>query len=270
MRNWKGIPRDIILWKKGIDKIVFIDENNTATIKNIAKKIQNKRPIEETERFFTLTGCVIDEVNYLELIDEFEFIKYKYWENAEFYYENKKRNCKVCFHSREIRMKQNAFKMLDEKYKHFIKDLSNAIEKINFDIITVNIDLKKMIEKNSEEEVYKYAFNKLISKFYEELEINQNGIVVLEARGKKEDRSLHKHTVELIEENYESKIKGVYFNSKWNKEKSVTYSGLELVDLCTYPIHKNVRNGKEDFSFKILKPKIIGYLEDNYVIKKFP
>lgn len=167
-------------------------------------------------------------------------------------------------------MKKNAFNIPDEKYNRFLKDLSNAIGKIDFGIITVNIDLKEMAGKSSEEEVYKYAFNKLISKFYEELGTNQNGIVVLEARGKKEDRSLHKHAVELIEKNYESKIKGVYFNSKWNKEKSVTYSGLELADLCTYPIHKNVRNGKEDFAFKILKPKIIGYLEDNDVIRKFP
>ena len=235
MKYWKEIPRDIILWKKDMDKTVFIDENNTATIKNIAKKIKNKQPIEETEQLFTLTGCLIDEANYQKLKDEFEFIKFKYWENAEFYYENKNKKCKVCFHSREIRMKKNAFNIPDEKYNRFLKDLSNAIGKIDFGIITVNIDLKEMAGKSSEEEVYKYAFNKLISKFYEELGTNQNGIVVLEARGKKEDRSLHKHAVELIEKNYESKIKGVYFNSKWNKEKSVTYSGLELADLCTYP-----------------------------------
>lgn len=268
MKYWKEIPRDIILWKKDMDKIVFIDENNTATIKNIVKKIRNKQLIEKAEQFFTLTGCLIDESNYRELKDEFEFIKFKYWEDAEFYYKNKKR--KVCFHSREIRMRKNAFNMPDEKYNAFLEDLSNAIEKINFEIITINIDLKKMAEENSEEEVYKYAFNKLISKFYEELETNQKGILVLEARGKKEDRDLHKHAVELIEKNFEGKIKGVYFNSKWNKEKNVTYSGLELADLCTYPIHKKVRSEKEDFAFEILKPKIIGYLEDNNIIKKFP
>lgn len=42
----------------------------------------------------------------------------------------------------------------------------------------------------------------------------------------------------FLEDLYEYKIKGIYFNSKWNKNNSVTYSGLELADLCTYPIHK--------------------------------
>lgn len=73
----------------------------------------------------------------------------------------------------------------------------------------------------------------------------------------------------LIEETYEDKIEGIYFNSKWNKEKNITYSGLELADLCTYPIHKNIRSGKEDFAFKVLKPKVISYVE-NRKIKKFP
>lgn len=259
MKKWKQIPKDVVLWKNEIDKIMFVDENNTATLKHIAKKIKDNQPIEKIERFFTLTGCVIDEPNYLKLKEEFEFVKLKYWENAEFYYKKREKNCKVCFHSREIRRKQNAFSMPDRTYNSFLQDLSNIIQKIDFKIIPIHIDLKKLLEEKIEEEVYANAFNKLIIKFYEELKTKQKGIVVLEARGKKEDRCLHKYAVELIEKNYENKIKGVYFNSKWNKEKSVTYSGLELADLCTYPIHKNIRSGKEDLAYRILKSKIIGF-----------
>lgn len=166
-------------------------------------------------------------------------------------------------------MKQNAFNMLYEKYEQFLKDLSNVIQKVNFEIIPVHIDLKKLIEEKIEEEVYEYAFDKLISEFYKKLEFIQKGSIVIEARGKKEDRSLHKHAVNLIEETYEDKIQGIYFNSKWNKEKNITYLGLELADLCTYPIHKNIRSGKEDFAFKVLKHKIISYVE-NGKIKKSP
>lgn len=167
-------------------------------------------------------------------------------------------------------MKQNAFNMPDEKYKGFLEDLSNVIQKTNFKIISIHIDLKKLIEKKMEMEVYEYAFNRLIGKFYEELKTDQKGIIVLEARGKKEDRHLHKYAVEMIEKTYQSKIKGIYFNSKWNKEKSITYSGLELANLCTYPIYKNVRDGKEDFAFKILKSKIIDYIENKEKVKIFP
>lgn len=81
------------------------------------------------------------------------------------YEKNKNKNCKICFHSREIRMKQNAFNMLHEKYEDFLKDLSNVIQKVNFEIIPVHIDLKKLIEEKIEEEVYEYAFDKLISEF---------------------------------------------------------------------------------------------------------
>lgn len=80
MEKWKQISKDIILWKKGIDKIIFVDENNTAALKYIAKKIRNNQAIEETEQFFTLTRCVIDKANYLQLREEFEF-----------YYKNKKK-----------------------------------------------------------------------------------------------------------------------------------------------------------------------------------
>lgn len=270
MDEWKHITTDVILWKKDIDIVMFVDENNTDTLKHIAKKIQNEQKIETTEQFFTLTGCFMGKRNYAELKDEFEFIKLKYWKDAEFYYKNKNKKCKVCFHSREIRMKQNAFNILDEKYMQFLEDLTKAIKNVDFNIITVNIDLKRLLKEKSELEVYEYAFTKLIKKFHEKLEENQKGIIVMEARGKKEDRTLHKYAVNLIENLYEDKIKGIYFNSKWNKNNSVTYSGLELVDLCTYPIHKNIRDGKEDFAFKIFKKKIIAYIGDNEKIKKFP
>ena len=269
MEEWKHIPKDIILWGKNFDIAMFVDENNTDTLKHIDKKLKNKQKIDKTEKYFTLTGCFIDKKNYVKLKDEFEFIKFKYWNDAEFYYKNKDEKCKVCFHSREIRMRQNAFNMPDKPYKNFLEDLTGVIQNIKFRVITVNIDLEKLIKKKKEVVIYEYAFEKLIRKFYESLKGNQKGIIIMEARGKKEDRNLHKYAVNLIEDLYEHKIKGIYFNSKWNKNNSVTYSGLELADLCTYPIHKNVRDERQDFAFKAFRNKIVAY-EENGKIKRFP
>ena len=139
MEEWKYIPKDIFLWKKDVDIVMFVDENNTDTLKHIAKKLKNKQKIEKTEQFFTLTGCLIDKRSYMELKDEFEFIKLKYWDDAEFYYKNKNKKCKVCFHSREIRMKQNAFNIPNEQYKSFLTDLTKVIQNIKFSIITISI-----------------------------------------------------------------------------------------------------------------------------------
>lgn len=69
----------------------------------------------------------------------------------------------------------------------------------------------------------------------------------------------------------QNKIAGIYFNPKWNKKYDDTFSGLEVADLSSYPIHKYVRNKNKDKAFIILENKIDKY--PNYMnkgVKIFP
>lgn len=109
---------------------------------------------------------------------------------------------------------------------------------------------------------------------------NKKGIIMLEARGKEEDKILLKHIYEVINikgkkyistNEFKKKIEGVYFNPKWNEEYNSTYVGLEITDLFSYPIHQYVKYQKTNPAFEVLKPKISGYPEFiNKSIKLFP
>lgn len=258
MVEWKNRPTDIRYWEENFECVLFVDENNSDNVKQIVKKIQENKEISENDRYFTLTGCLLTRDDYEILKEEFDFLKNKYWTNAKYFYEKKKQERVVCFHSREIRNRLNAFSLQEEKYQEFIIDLSKIIKILKFKIITVNIDMIHFaVEKEVEGNLYEYAFMKLLQAYQKELR-QENGIIILEARGKKEDKSLHKYAKRLLKSEFDN-IKGVFFNAKWNKNDGRTYSGLELADLCSYPIHKYIKLKKKDESFKIIENKIIDY-----------
>lgn len=56
----------------------------------------------------------------------------------------------------------------------------------------------------------------------------------------------------------DSRVCGVYFNSKWANDKH-SYIGLEIADLFAYPIHRYMRSGVKGKDFEIVEPKIYGY-----------
>lgn len=269
MKEWKTRPTDITLWEKEIQYSLFVDENNGDNVEQIAKKLKQKKEISSDERFLTLTGCIIKNKHYEQLKEEFEFIKYKYWTNAKYFYKKKMEEKNVCFHSREIRNKMNAFNMEDKEYREFIQELSNSIKKVKFKIITVNIDMVKFVMEGQRGSVYEYAFMKMVQAYRQEIK-EENGIIIIEARGKKEDRLLHKYAVELLEQEELLNIKGLFFNAKWNKTNGVTYAGLELADLVSYPIHKHIKYGETDRAFESIENKVIAYKNEKNGIQKFP
>lgn len=265
MIEWRNRPTDIRYWEENFEYVLFVDENNSDNAKQISRRIQENKEISQNDRYLTLTGCLFSRDNYEILKEEFDFLKNKYWVNAKYFYEKKQQEKVVCFHSREIRNRINAFSMQEEKYQEFIIDLSEMIKILNFKIITVNIDMIHFVIKQEEKNLYEYAFMKLIQAYKKELK-KEEGIIILEARGKKEDKSLHKYAKELLKTDFDN-IKGVFFNAKWNKNNGRTYSGLELADLCSYPIHKYIKFNKKDKSFEIIENKIIDYKNANDEIK---
>ena len=103
---------------------------------------------------------------------------------------------------------------------------------------------------------------------------------MLESRGKNEDMQLlneMKHIIfetgikNITSNELINKIAGIYFNPKWNKVYDDTYTGLEIADLSSYPIHKFVRNKHKDMAFEILEKKFDKYPDYiNKGLKIFP
>ena len=266
-------PNMTDVWGTGNDYIMFIDENNSVSSINIVKKkIINNEEITPNENIFTVTGCIFTHDNYYEATAKFKKLKKKYWNDGLYFDKKKQKMCPVCFHSEDIRGKKKAFHntVLDaEKYNKFIIDLDKILKTCNYKIISINIDLKNYLLNpyNIETNVYKVAFNFIIERFIYNMRSHSKGAIIFEARGKREDKILlehidtiinHKGTEFISNDELSKKINGVYFNRKISS-RGTAYTGLEIADLSSYPIHRYIKFETIGKDLETIKLKIVGY-----------
>lgn len=278
--SWRNRPTYKRKWPDNIDVIMFIDENGDASIKNIQKNLKNGKPIEENNKYFTTTGSVIRKENFIKSREDIIKLKETHWEGG--LYEYKGRLKRVCFHSHEIRKGKDAFNENVIDKTKFMKDISEYMLNLEIDIFSATLDKEAHCRRYIDpDNPYNLCINFILERFVKYyLNENEQAIIILEARGKKEDSKLLNHIKLLIDngtyfvsKDYFKKIKGVYFNSKWCKESNEkkSYFGLEIADLVSYPIHKyNTKNNK-DRAFECIENKIYGF--PSYIgkgVKKFP
>ncbi len=279
--KWYDFPQKIKIWSADIDYVMFIDENGSAgKITDIFKKITNNLPIDENDKYFTITGCIFERKDYYNAQLEIKKLKEKFWDKGIYYDSKAKKEKYVCLHSREIRRHDGAFNDKLINHDKFTKALTNTLKNINCTIISININLVEYLKKGYLHNVYETAFDFILERYIYATKNNKKGIIMLEARGKLEDKALLKHINDVINnrgrknittKELKEKIKGVYFNPKWNEEYSATYVGLEIADLFSYPIHQAVKYKKDNQAFLVLKEKLDGYPNFlNKGIKIFP
>lgn len=276
--NWTNRPTEIINWESDVDYVMFVDENGDNDISRILKFISQRKDIDINDKFFTITGCILKKTDYIEAKKELNNLKNKYWNNGNFDYDGKIQ--KVCFHSREIRKRIGPFNPSIINYSEFMNDLSELIKKLNYTIISVSINKEDYLLKHYNYNVYNTAMVFLIQRYIYVMKNNCRGLIMLEARGKKEDKILldeMKHIIfdtgigNISSHELQQKIAGIYFNPKWNTSYSDTFSGLEIADLSSYPIHKYIRNNNKDLAFNIIETKIDKYPNyKNKGLKLFP
>lgn len=279
MFKWYDKPTKILSIKKNIDYIMCIDENgSSANLTYVLKQILNEKELSDDDKYFTITGCIFTKEEYIYSKKLIKLLKNKYWNNGEFY--DAKTKKAVCFHSRDIRKHNGCFNENVINYTEFMVDLSDTMKDIKCKIISISINLYEYLKKGYTHNVYNVAFDFLLERYIYDTENNKKGIIMLEARGKAEDKELLKHiskvinhtgTKKISSKELKNKIDGVYFNPKWNEEYSSTYVGLEITDLFSYPIHKYIKRNTKDKAFLIFEDKIVGYPNyKNKGIKLFP
>ncbi len=277
--NWRNRPTTIDYISKDIDYIISIDESGNSDLKQAIKAKAEGTNVVDSEKHFTITACAIKMENFETARDMVMDLKLKYWENGFFSYKgNLKR---VCFHSREIRGRKEAFNPALINYEQFIADLSELMMKIPMKLYASHIDKERHVMQYAyPASPYDLCMTFVLERIMRDIGRNKTCIIVLESRGAKEDKFLLNQIKFLLDHGNAyhdasdfSKIKGVYFNPKWshidNDLKS--YWELELADLCAYPIQKYFVYGTKDKAFQTLLPKISCY--PNIVgrgIKSFP
>lgn len=256
--DWKHNPTCFEQFNGELDYMLFIDETGVPTLKNY----------NQNNRWFSMTGILIAGEDGENIISDMMAIKDKHWENAMF---NEQR---VVFHSRDYRKKIGAFNPKIIDYPLVRMELLQFMESANFTIFSSGIDKDFLIQKyKNPYPAYWFSLVFLIERYAIYLEHhNKTGIIVLEARGKKEDMDLLRTIVPKIERGTEyvsdsicSRIKGVYFNNKRTANKKQSYPYLEMADMIGYELHNKICKGIEsDFYRKIESkiyhyPKIAGY-----------
>ena len=277
--NWRNRPTTIDYIPKTIDYIIGMDESGTSNLKQVQKaKMECIEPVGG-EKHFTGTACAIRNDDFETARDMVMKVKYKYWKDALFYYKGS--NKRVCFHSREIRGRKEAFNPEIVDYCGFITDSSRMMENIPITLYASHIDKWKHINQYLYLVLpYDLCMTFVLGRIVRDMDANSTAIIVLVSRGRNEDREILEfiknvldHGTRFLSADSFRKIQGVYFNPKWCKiaEDQKSYWELELAYLCAYPFYKYFVYGTVDEAYKTLLPKLSNY--PNYLgkgLKSFP
>lgn len=265
--NWRNRPTTIDYIPKSVDYIVSIDESGNANLKQVQKAKRNGTEIADSEKHFTVTACSIAMPDFQMARDMVMELKFKYWKDALFDYKGSSK--RVCFHSREIRGRREAFNPELIDYDAFILDLSTMMVSIPMKLYASHINKVQHVDHYKyPDSPYDLCMTFVLERIMRDIPIDATCIVIVEARGTKEDKELLNRIKTLLDygNRYYSpkafrKIKGVYFNPKWCHiaNDQMSYWELELADLCAYPIQKFFVFGTRDKAFEALLPKISCY-----------
>lgn len=283
--DWQNRPTSCDYWESNIDYTLFIDENGDSNLKHIIKMRKASREVDLDNRFFTVTGCAINKKDFSYIKKSIAELKLKYWNEGKFLYKDKdgEKLKRVCFHSKEIRDEKGPFCNSVIDCKSFKRNLTDFIKNIPITLFSSSIDKYKHYLLHEDNPISPYSLSLVFilerfARFF--LNANETGIIILESRGKKEDREILQYILNVIckgtyyvSQSYFNRIKGVYFNPKWcvNANEQSSYFGLEIADICSYPIHKYVKYGTKDSVFEIVEEKLYNYpFHNGYGLKIFP
>ncbi|MAY70544.1 MAG: 3-deoxy-D-manno-octulosonic acid transferase [Halomonas sp.] len=221
--------------------IVYVDESGDHGLSSI----------DPNYPVFVLAFCVFHKRHYSEaIVPSLEKFKFNYFGHDQ-----------VVLHEHEIRKEKGAFsffKNRDHK-NQFMSGLSGIVEKSNFILISCTIDKRELKKQNgNKSNPYHLALRFCMETLYEFLqekgEENKKTHVVVECRGKKEDRELELEFRRICDGSNQAGIQ-LPFDVVFSDKKTMS-SGLQLSDLVARPIGlKVIRKEQRNKAFDILKKK---------------
>lgn len=271
--SWQSRPTILDYWPEGVEYMMFVDENNSSSLRNIRRTLRTKQQVALNDKYFTVTGCVLNREDYPSIRWNIQALKNKYWEDGLYFFEKEQRYKRVCFISHDIRNRRGPFSLQENEYKEFITDLSTFLTNLHCVIFSVTINKEEHCRRYVDpDHPYHLSIDFILERYGKFFLRTQNakGIVLLEARGRKDDKRLLDHfrnkltfgTRYAIARELRN-ISGVYFNSKWSSKHTdlASHFGLEIADLFSFSIHKFCRSGcsVKDAAFNVTELKLYGY-----------
>ena len=229
--------------------------------------------VDENFPIFLLAGCLFESDEYEKITQKINILKQEFFKTTQ-----------VILHSRDIRKCDGAFQILfdlDLK-KRFYERLNATIIGANFTIIAVAINKKKHIEKYGKiaNNPYTICLSYILERLIfctDSYSVNSTVSIIIEKRGKNEDRQLLAHYNSIVDrgtyhvnaDRFKQRISDFAMMTKRDNDV-----GLQISDLCAYPIARHVINSEEPYiPFKIIEDKLYksntGKTE-GYGLKVFP
>ena len=220
---------------------------------------------------FLLCGVIIAANEYENVRQSFNQIKHALWGNKE-----------VIFHSRDIRKCDKEFSVLFdlEKKKWFYDHINDVIVNQNFTVIASAINKDNYIHRfgRLSNDVYELSLSFIIERaifFLDEIkQSNKELEIIIEKRGKKEDKRLDEHFQRLITRGtgyVTSKRLTDYALKITFKSKKENINGLQLADLIAYPIARYVMEpNRANPAFDLIERKIYLKGTKRYGLKIYP
>jgi hypothetical protein len=189
----------------------------------------------------------------------------------------------ITLHERDIRKEIGAFKFSAASHKNsFIGDLTDIIERSNFILMSCVVDKNRLKERpNIPQNPYNIALGFCLETLYEfvveKKQSDKITHIVVECRGKREDRELELEFRRICDGNNKMGIR-LPFEIIF-ADKRTNSTGLQLADLVARPIGMSIlRSGHQNRAFDVLRKKFfcsggraeVGVGYENWGLKMFP
>lgn len=242
---------------------LFFDESGTSSLKSIDPSF----PV------LALTGLLISEPNYIALQADIVRLKSRYFPGKH-----------VVLHRRDMRKYERGFEIFfdDNVKRRFYNDLNKILADANYMLVSSAIDKQGHIEQYGKlaDDPYEIALTFVMERVV--FEADAKSIteieVHIESRGKKEDRIVSsRYNQILYRGSYNvsvDRFQRIFSQEIQQQKKADGEIGIEIADLCAYPIARHVLNNNEpNPAFDVIKPKIRSSSRGEvtgYGIKIFP
>lgn len=221
--------------------IVYVDESGDHSLQSI----------DDNYPLFVLAFCVFHKRHYSEaIVPALEKFKFNYFGHDQ-----------IVLHETEIRKEKGAFNIFrsrEEKHQ-FLDQLTDIIDYSNFILVSCVIDKRTLkVQVDNDSNPYHIALGFCMEKLYdllhEKAQHDKKTHVVVECRGKKEDRELELEFRRICDGNNRLAIQ-YPFEVIFSDKKTMS-TGLQLADLVARPIGLNVlRPEQVNRAFGVLKSK---------------
>ena len=241
---------------------LFIDESGDPSLSSINIDF----PI------FTLLGCLFEETAYQDLCIKIVELKKEFFGSEH-----------AILHSRDIRKCEGVFvKLFDLELKaRFYERLNDILENGKYTVIAVGIKKQEFIEKYGKiaDDPYELSLSFLLERAVMETDNGKNSVlhITIESRGKKEDEIVQKRYNRLLDKG-SGHITPDRFKKRFEKmefrRKKENDCGLQMADLCAYPVARHIANPNEPYpSYNIVEKKFRKNSAGSYIgygLKIFP